>query len=136
MNPEIRDQWIAALESGEFLQGEGCLTQITADGTEKNCCLGVLTELAVKAGAISRVGVYQELNRARIGYGAHDEKSTLPCEVRLWAGLSDSNPAVEYVCESDPEQNGIYSLAELNDGSRTDEALEFTEIAKLIREQL
>jgi hypothetical protein len=40
MNPEWKEKWVEALESGEYEQGQGCL-----NGSGKFCCLGVLCDL-------------------------------------------------------------------------------------------
>jgi len=48
MVPEIKAQWVAALRSGEYVKGRNHLQK---DG--KFCCLGVLCELAVKAGIVT-----------------------------------------------------------------------------------
>lgn len=45
---EVRQLWVKALRSGEYKQGKECLK--TVDG--KYCCLGVLTDLALKNGVI------------------------------------------------------------------------------------
>ncbi len=42
MNKELAKKWVAALRSGEYKQGTGCLKNL--DGTY--CCLGVLAEVA------------------------------------------------------------------------------------------
>lgn len=41
MNPEVKEKWTAALDSGEFTQGTGRLQTLKGDF----CCLGVLCEL-------------------------------------------------------------------------------------------
>lgn len=41
MNPEVKEKWTAALDSGEFTQGTGRLQNLKGDF----CCLGVLCEL-------------------------------------------------------------------------------------------
>jgi len=45
MKLEVKKLWIEALRSGKYEQGRGALNK---DG--KFCCLGVLCDLAVKAG--------------------------------------------------------------------------------------
>lgn len=45
MNKEIKQLWVAALRSGEYQQGYGYLNR-----NGDFCCLGVLCDLAVKAG--------------------------------------------------------------------------------------
>jgi hypothetical protein len=123
MNPEIRDQWATALESGEYRQCKGTLTRVADDGTEAHCCLGVLTELAVKAEEAKR----DELISPEQSYISYNDgvADLPPFPVREWAGLAEGNPAVN--CQGNP-----FRLAELNDST----GLTFTEIAAIIREQL
>lgn len=135
MNPEIKAQWVKALESGEYKQGKGWLNPIEPDGTETFCCLGVLCDLAaVKAGVAERKNSSSVLWPHR-NYGSPaeymSESQTLPPAVMAWAGLHDDNPMVTYSGE-------MACIAELNDGiAITDgEGLKFPEIAKIINEQL
>ena len=48
MKQEVKDEWVTALRSGDYKQGEGMLRQVLDDNTEAYCCLGVLCEIAVK----------------------------------------------------------------------------------------
>lgn len=41
MNAEIRDRWLAALRSGDYLQGTGSLRTVS----DEFCCLGVLVDV-------------------------------------------------------------------------------------------
>lgn len=126
MDSVIRDQWADALESGEYPQGNGALGRKGKDDITKYCCLGVLCELAVKAGVIQS---FQGLggDDSAISYGTSTYRTaSLPSrEVMRWAGLDANNPMVDY---DDDHQ----SLAELNDSG----TLDFPEIAKLVRTQL
>lgn len=134
MNPQIKTQWIAALQSGEYAQCKGTLTQVTADGKESHCCLGVLTELAVKAGVITRNNTIRDDGSVKVSYGEAYESGTASYEVRKWAGLDDPNPNVEYGEFGDDNK---ISLAELNDGARRlSRPVEFPEIAAIINAQL
>lgn len=47
MKPEYRDKWVAALRSGEYVQGKGNLKLVgeTITTPIRHCCLGVLCEL-------------------------------------------------------------------------------------------
>jgi hypothetical protein len=45
MDQDIKDKWLAALRSGEYVQGSGLLRQTVGD-TPKYCCLGVLCQVA------------------------------------------------------------------------------------------
>lgn len=49
MNKDVKRQWVSALRSGEYEQGHGLL-----EVGGKFCCLGVLCDLAVKAGLVER----------------------------------------------------------------------------------
>jgi hypothetical protein len=125
MNPEIRDQWADALESDEYAQCQNALTRVAPDGVVSHCCLGVLTELGVKAGVITRNEADDD-GRGLIGYGPHNEKATLPDAIQKWAGITgpdSDNPMVDY-------KSDRHSLAELNDYLD----VKFPEIAKVVRQ--
>lgn len=79
MKHEIRDDWTAALRSGEYKQGQGVLRTI---GNEY-CCLGVLCDLAVKAGIIDA----PISNDVEYRYGQHGNRCVLPPEVQAWAKI-------------------------------------------------
>jgi hypothetical protein len=78
MNPKVKALWIDALRSGEYVQGKNYLQ---LDG--EYCCLGVLCEIAVKAGVISK-------DIRQSGSIAYDGKTTtLPEGVVQWSGVQD-----------------------------------------------
>lgn len=90
MNPDVKAQWVAALRSGEYKQGQGLLHY--HDGNDdRMCCLGVLSHLAVKAGACSR---YFDDEQGEYVYGS-GAVAHLPREVVEWASLDDDSPSVE-----------------------------------------
>lgn len=124
MKAEIKAQWVAALKSGEYKQCQGTLTRVAYDGTESHCCLGVLTELAVKAGVIERA---EGALSHTVSYPDVDglQGDVTPVKVQAWSGLAVGNPSVNYNGE-------IEALAVLNDR----DGLTFPEIAKLIDAQL
>lgn len=45
------DTWVAALRSGDYKQGKSCL-RCEVRGDDRWCCLGVVTDLAIKAGVL------------------------------------------------------------------------------------
>jgi hypothetical protein len=112
MNPEIKQQWLKALRSGEYEQDTSSLR--TTCGF---CCLGVLTDLYLK-----------EHNKEWIEdkmfpfYYYRDESKILPLDVMCWAGLLESNPFLAT----------RHSLAHYNDNL----GYNFEQIADLIEEQL
>ena len=124
MNPEIKAQWVSALRSGEYKQTDGTLHRVisvSADG-EGYCCLGVLCDIAVKAGVIrSRIDGSREVFEA----GTEWESGVLPAKVERWAGLDNENPMVRTAEGYDS------SLASLND-----DGYSFGAIADLIENQL
>lgn len=106
MKEEIAKQWVAALRSGEYEQGEAYLT---ADG--RDCCLGVLCKLY---GGRSRLETRCD-ERKVVVYGS-DSTQELPASVRKWSGMRSA----------DGYRHGG-SLACLNDNGKT-----FAEIADII----
>lgn len=147
MRQDIKTRWVAELRSG-LPQTEGVLatSKGTDDIPEGYCCLGVLCEVAVKDGVVSKY-VCDSEDCPDVEYDG--EKSTLPAAVMDWAGLDESNPEIEFtVHEAEeliekagvsagwaiPGANGkvSISLADLND----DFKLNFEEIADLIEERL
>lgn len=84
MNKNIAKQWIAALRSGDYLQGHGRLVAI-GKGCVGFCCLGVLCNIATENGYGEWVGDHFK-----------DERSVrnsleLSIEVRKWADMSDKS---------------------------------------------
>lgn len=74
----------AALRSGEYPQGRGCLRN--SDGY---CCLGVLTEVAI-ANGLQGVSVSQ----GRVGWNYNGESALLLQAVADWYGLDSDDPAL------------------------------------------
>ena len=139
MNPVIKDQWVQALRSDEYEQGRDTLHR---DG--KFCCLGVLCDLAFKAGVTQRrLSEYpSEYRYGRFdGSEIEDRGDILPASVARWAGLNHPNPTVG-VSEADLQLWGtgrqfrrvetIAHLSELNDSGKCT----FSDIADIIEEQL
>lgn len=116
MNKEVKQKWVAALNSGEYQQGKDVLK--TKDN--KFCCLGVLCDLHAKefnkqweeGGSVIRHFDY-------LGNGY-----LLPEEVVKWAELEYKSP---YVLEN----NRHTTLSGLNDLG-----MPFASIAKLIDDSL
>jgi hypothetical protein len=119
MNKDIKDKWVAALESGDYPQGTGCLKSETG----AYCCLGVLTELAVQAGVVkwhTGKGVYMD-NEVGPSWGYLNEV------VIEWAELS----------EDEVTQDGDINLGQQRAVDWNDEhKLPFPQIANLIKEHL
>lgn len=126
LKPEIKALWIDALRSGEYQQGREYLN------SEKGfCCLGVLCDLAIKAGVIndweegpdlSPHGEEEMIVVKRVAGSA----STLPAEVHDWAGFRYGDQFGMLGLVGDGT-----SLAALNDHGST-----FAEIADIIEEKL
>ncbi|MFY1688153.1 hypothetical protein [Plantactinospora sp. WMMB782] len=88
MKQEVKRKWVAALRSGEFAQGEGALRRTTPSG-DRYCCLGVLCEVAVRAGVIEQS---QPNDHGFHYYGV--ASAVLPPSVVEWAGLDSTIPSV------------------------------------------
>lgn len=140
MNREIRDQWTAALRSGDYAQGRGALHAYSPTGG-RYCCLGVLCELAVEAGAVGVKNGYNNEKR----YGAASQGGVLPREVMAWAGMIEADASDEdayHVSAGQLEKEVEYrdalgfrgvamALTELNDGGQ----YSFNDIADVIEAQ-
>jgi hypothetical protein len=115
MNKRVKELWMKALRSGDYVQGIGALCYAQRDGTKKYCCLGVLCELA-------RDEVDLVITRDSDRRLFNGEDAVLPQTVIEWAGLSNPNPII-----------GVHghSAADLNDTGGT-----FREIADLIEANL
>jgi hypothetical protein len=116
MNSEIKTRWIAALRSGEYVQGTGTLRY-----EDEFCCLGVLCDLYDPTRWENYQGATHHYANA---------VAVLPDEVQQWAGLSDENPSIS------PRKHGNYpmppsSLAEANDAG-----YDFSQIADIIEKEL
>ena len=124
MNPKIKTHWIKALRSGDYEQGTQCLAAFKLDSSEviEFCCLGVLCELAVKAGIVERPSPrgkefgYQQPGDSIVEY------NFLPQIVMDWAGLSDSDPvlgktAASVTCSvlNDRRRNSFAQIADAID---------------------
>lgn len=120
MDPEKKAAWTQALRSGEFTQGYGALYDSTRGGY---CCLGVLCELAAKAGVVEKVNANGAVFYK--GTGIDQENCHLPKAVQEWAGLDTPSPIAYHEGMDRP-------LAGINDAGRAN----FTIIADLIEGQL
>src|SRR5262245_7208177 len=122
MNYQIRDAWVRALRSGDYVQGTNVLRRDTAHGPEF-CCLGGWCELAVKAGVISSEKMTDRGEPVTYYDG---NNTTLPLSVMRWAGLDDE-------CGLWVEIDHVYAnLAVQNDEERAT----FDQIADAIEEYL
>lgn len=125
MNPEIKAQWVAALRSGEYEQGKRALSV-----NNQYCCLGVLCDLAEKAGVVESTTDTIEDPTDPFGdhrvpvkfYGRNSASSFLPKEVVDWSEADDG-----IVDVSTPD--GHFGLHILNDQGNT-----FAEIADFIEQ--
>jgi len=125
MNQDVKAEWVKALRSGEYKQNCEYSVLRTADNTF--CCLGVLTDLAVKAGVLPE-GEYNDLEK-RYDYQNSDmpndvNAAYLPVAVINWADVHISNPIIKPGSNND-------TAAGQNDGGTS-----FSEIADLIEQHL
>lgn len=121
MKPLIKAEWVKALKSGKYKKATGTLCRLKKDGTPKGyCCLGVLTDLYVKAHKKTE----WQVSGGRLSF--EGESALLPIKVSKWAGLKgDSDALVLY--------KGVpVHLANVNDTTKQT----FPQIAELIKASL
>jgi hypothetical protein len=124
MNAEVKALWIRGLLSKEYEQGEGCLHS-THPPTPAFCCLGVLCDLAVKAGALPPPVLIG--HRMQMVYGKGREAGNLPTEVMEWAGLNTNDGSYHPV--HGEAYDGVYTCSLASDN---DNGFSFAEIARII----
>lgn len=129
MKAEIRDAWADALESGEYPQVSGGLCAVTVsdeDGEQHivgYCCLGVLSELAVKAGIIP-AAEWPDGVGGTTDYLHYDgETGALSVAVAEWAGL-DGDDTDPYLTDT-----ATHRASQWNDGYEAT----FADIAAMVR---
>lgn len=132
MDQEIKERWLAKLESGEYEQ----TTEYLAAG-DGYCCLGVLCEIAVEDGIVFKTLSESESEHAGRPVYSYTSKldaqdsteAVLPIAVKEWAGLEETNPGAN-IKHDDGVEYWEY-LSELNDEHKKT----FPEIAEVIREK-
>ncbi len=112
MNENIKERWVAALRSDEYVQTDGYLRLTFSDDEVKFCPLGVLCDLHSK-----ETGTSWDDDRY------HNEYMHLPNAVVDWAGLKKRNPEI-------PSKQR--SISHLNDKY----GYNFDDIADLIEKEL
>jgi hypothetical protein len=127
MRAAALDAWLNALRSGEYRQGKNRLCTVSLNGTKSFCCLGVLSDLAVKEGAC----VWSKRRHAQMAEGIGDDLHHLSDAVIEWAGLQQLSAEQiklnDLVAAIDGPTKTYVSC--LNDTGRT-----FTEIADVIEQ--
>lgn len=131
MNKDAKALWLTALRSGEYEQSSGALKGVNEDGKVGYCCLGVLTDIAIKTGVVDGEWIYRE----RLDAHAYRDRETgctegalLPWDVAEWAGVRENgNPRGDFGLQ----RGAILDLPALNDGG-----LPFGEIANIIEKNL
>ena len=86
MNEEIKALWLTALRSGDYKQGKGALNK-----NGKFCCLGVLCDLAVKAGVTGEVHGARFTEEVRYGLPTEVQRFGIPpMSIIKWSGMMNS----------------------------------------------
>lgn len=141
MRKSVKEKWVAALRSGEYKQATGVLKNKEGG----YCCLGVLTDLAIKDGVVMEVKephdfpheaeqngeYYDEDLNYEDGYTFDGSYELTPDKVIDWAEFPDgeADPTVRVEDELTPAANR--TLSHLNDSGKT-----FNEIADYIEKSL
>lgn len=110
MQAELKQQWLEALRSGKYEQGQSNLCSISYRGGFEHCCLGVLAEVygrkrsdLINHDHLDRIGLSRLLGE----WGDHD------------LGFNANNPETHHTVQR--------KLAAMNDGGKS-----FAEIADWI----
>lgn len=135
LKPEIKARWVAALRSGDYTQGQNVLRKQTTAGVQ-HCCLGVLMEIALEDGIVTRITDDASLGTAIWTDGPGWQLSAMPSSPAVveWAlGSFDRDANINAVSNLTVVLNdGDHSLTGINDAGKHS----FSDIADLIEEQL
>lgn len=134
MKSEIKPLWVAALLSDEYKQGKRVLHNKSQN---TYCCLGVLCDLAVKAGVEIEVdssslvvdpnAIGGDIDNRLEDVAVYDGSyTTLPYSVQQWAGVTEVGDI-----RAPDSDYPTTALTILNDQGKS-----FVEIAALIEEAL
>ena len=133
MNKKVAKQWIKALRSGKYKQGQSTLKQYNHKKEARHCCLGVLCELyndTMKKNhkkTLSEKVINTHKYEFEYGYTRFGNTSDiLPPIVRKWAGM---NSRIGEFTNKNTEC--IESLVDMNDSGK-----KFTTIAKTIEKNI
>lgn len=126
MKAEVKAAWIADLRANPDAQGNAQLDYIDTDGKRKQCCLGRLCLLAVKAGVIPPPELYDETYHYLDGYDGSEsfgQDCMLPRRVAEWAGLPAGRDDI-VLMPAETDSPAVTAIA-ANDGM----GMSFAEIA-------
>ena len=128
MRKDIADRLVAALRSGEYKQGQEGLCTVDLNGSRSFCCLGVLTDLAVKEGVLPD-GKRAESDPCALKYGKCAASAYLPDEVQEWSGMQSIGGSLPKAVHAwdDEGKVTLKELAHFNDAGYT-----FEQIADII----
>lgn len=95
MKADIAKAWADELRSGGWKQGRAALRRTDGAGGARGnyCCLGVLCELAVRAGVIPAPVLEADSCHYVYGVGADTDGGVLPRAVQRWAGMRTTEGA-------------------------------------------
>lgn len=117
MNKEIKDEWIAALRSGNYKQGRSFLRS----GSNEYCCAGVLCDILIKRGD----GEWK-LDFESNNYKYDRSSFSLTHETLERVGIH--NLVQDLMCKT---QEGEHSIYHMNDIMK----LNFNQIADIIEKE-
>lgn len=133
MDQEFKEEWVAALRSGEYPQTTKALTKLDRSGNVVgHCCLGVACEIAVKKGWLTTTERPDLSGEGKLrGYlGPNDktmpEVSVLPHVLKNMIGVEDPHGVVGIPARDIYEVTGL-GLPTINDSGES-----FDHIADLI----
>jgi hypothetical protein len=128
MDPDIKDEWLDRLRSGDYEQTTGQLR----NNDNGRCCLGVLCDIYAEQNDDG------EWDDETFVTSSDADKKILPSSVVNWAGLKNYQGAEFSVDDTHVEigRGGKFTLSMLNDGLQGARHHTFDEIADLIEQNL
>lgn len=103
MDAVVKEKWVAALRSGEYIQGRRYLR----NNNDEYCCLGVLCDLHSKETNVAQWTKSKFAINEYLGSTA-----LLPMEVHHWSGIEEFGFVHKLMCMNDGEQNSFAEIAD------------------------
>ena len=125
MKSAVLDELIRRLRSGDYHQGQSALRLRNGEGmADTYCCLGVMCEIAVEEGVITREPARNVGGGYWYGNSNQGSDIYLPDDVVIWAGIVSDIEKESSMDEYFYEQRGAYgeakhmALAVMNDDGK------------------
>ena len=109
MKQDIAEMWVKALRSGDYMQGKCKMKCEYPDGEVRHCPLGVLCELAIKAGVNVEESPDATYFPKHVVFAFDGDFNYLPESVMKWSGMNSRDGKMIVRVWADPHKTTIFN---------------------------